>query len=121
VIEETLAAVAYVAGRLVGGKTSSAIYDYSRSMYVKFGGDVRPGRVQIYDYEDSSHIAGNGSAEYINLFHYGRSAHIRLNIAGHNFNGFDFGRGAHFSGSVSGQNVSLYDYESSTWHQYSLV
>src|SRR5262249_9745441 len=114
----TKACVAYITGRTISGRSSSHVYDYSRSTFVNISGNV--GRsVSIYDYERGCHIAGSGG-RHMSLYDYGVSGHVTLNISGNGFTGFDYDTSSHFQGNVNGNAVTLYDYSTGTWHNYTL-
>ena len=101
------AAIAYIAGRLVTGLNSNAIFDYSQSKYIQIAGTVTPAQVQVFDYELGAHISGSGNGTNFSLFNYGESSHIALTITQRNFRGYDYGTGSHFQGNVSGRTVQL--------------
>jgi hypothetical protein len=115
---ESRTAIAYIAGRLVSGRRSSTAFDYSRSQYVNFSGSVRPGKVQVFDYETGNHISGSGSDRSLRLFEYGRGSHIQLNLNGQQFKGFDYGSGTHFMGNVNGNRVNIFDYAEGQYFNY---
>ncbi len=112
----TRRAVAYIAGRLISGKSSSSVYDYSEGEYCNFSGTVSEGGVSVFDYGQSCYVSGSGT----NLFHYGDGHYITLSPDGGKFSGFDYGTSSHFTGTVIGGSVSLYDYGTSSYYQYSV-
>jgi hypothetical protein len=114
--EPTRRAVAYIAARLVSGKTASAVYDYGVSRYFHFSGDVRAGTVNVYDHDQACHIGGTLPS----LYHYGNKKHLNLEIKGSQFSGYDYDSGKHFSGSISGSAVSLYDYQTGRYYNFSI-
>jgi hypothetical protein len=114
------AAVAYISGRLISGKSSSDIYDYFQGKHIPISGTVNRGRVQVFDYDDGAHISGNGNGQSYSLFHYGQNSHISLTISGHNFKGYDYGAGSHFTGNVSGNQVSFFDYSEGTYFSFAI-
>jgi hypothetical protein len=109
-------AVAYIAGRLVSGADSGAVYDYSEGRYVNFSGQVTPQNVNVYDYDEGNFVGGNPAS----LYHYGDGQYIQLNVNGPQFSGYDFGSGQHFSGNVNARNVTVYDYEHGNYFNYSI-
>jgi hypothetical protein len=115
------AAIAYIAGRLLTGYHSKAVFDYSQSKYLNIRGTVAPGIVQVFDYEDGAHISGSGNGTTFSLFHYGEGSHISLVISNPNFKGFDYGTGSHFQGSVQGTAVQLYDFSSGQYYQFQII
>lgn len=113
-------AIAYIAGTLITSKKASAIYDYQRRMHVMFSGTATESKVNVFDYNRSSHISGSGTKNKLSLYHYGEASHIDLSINGNSFKGFDYQAGHHFSGTVSGNNISIYDYGISGFSNFSI-
>jgi hypothetical protein len=109
-------AVAYIAGRLVSGADSGAVYDYYEGRYVNFSGQVNAQNVNVYDYEQGSFVGGSPTS----LYHYGDGQFIQLNVNGTQFRGYDFGSGQHFTGNVNARNISIYDYEHGSHFNYSI-
>lgn len=114
------ACTAYVAMRLISGRSASAVYDYSGSGYVSIDGQITATNVDVYDHSRGAHFGGNGSGGRFSLYDYGNSSHVDLQINGNNYEGYDYGSSCHFSGTVSGTSTSLYDYGSSGYFDYSL-
>ncbi len=107
--ERTRRAVAYIAGCVSSGRSSSAIYDCSCSRVFGFSGKVTESKVAAYDYSEQCHIGGSGRDGTFSLFHYGDQSQISLRVEGRKFRGFDYGSGGQFSGTVSGRTVSVFD------------
>lgn len=114
------AAVAYVAGRLISGKQSSSVYDYSEGGHRSMSGQVTHDHVSVYDHVKSCHFSGSGGGSSFSLYHYGESSHVSLKIDGHSFSGYDYGTSSHYSGTVSGFSISLYDYSKGSHFSYSI-
>jgi hypothetical protein len=106
----TKACIAYVAGRLVSGKLTSSVYDFSQSKHVLISGTVNGQNIAIYDHDRACHFGGSGNGTALSLYDYGRSSHISLQIQGNQFSGYDHGAGTHYSGTVSGNSVRIYDH-----------
>lgn len=119
--KHTARAIAYIAARLESGKTAGHVYDYSTSSHTSMSGTVTPARVNVYDYDKSSYITGNGSGGSFNLYHYGNSAHVSLKYKSKgDFSGYDYDTSSHFTARVNGKNVSVYDYEHSSWTNFTV-
>jgi hypothetical protein len=112
----TRRAVAYVAGRLVTGSESGAVYDYSESRHVNFSGTVSDQNVNVYDYDEGCFVSGSPAS----LYHYGDGQFIQLNVNGAQLSGYDYGSGQHFSGSVQANSVTVYDYEHGSYFNYAI-
>jgi hypothetical protein len=109
-------AVAYIAGRLVLGTTSTAVYDYQEGRRISMSGNVTGSTISAYDYAQRCHIGGSRTS----LYHYGNRGHLTLQRNGAQFAGYDYDSKKHFNGSVNGKSVSLYDYETSQYYNYSI-
>lgn len=107
-------AIAFIAGRLITGKSSTGLFDYSEGRHVSFSGKVTKDIVSIYDYDRGTHVGGSLS----NLYFYGDGCGVQISIQGNRFNGFDFCDSGHFSGQVQGNTVWVYDYRSSINHTF---
>ncbi len=114
--DHTRRAVAYIAARLLGETTGSAVYDYSASKHFHFGGDVDASRCSAYDYEQRCHISGTPPT----LYHHGNCKHLSIKADGTGFTGYDYDTGKHFSGSVRGCAISVYDYDGGRHYNYSV-
>ena len=64
--------MAYIAGRLISGKSSSAVYDYSERGYTSYTGTVDTHAVSVYRHRvDNQGGAHPDHAEYANYHEYG--------------------------------------------------
>ena len=79
------AAIAFIAGSLIGRKHAASVYDYSEGAHRLFSGTVQSNNVQIFDHTDNCNIGGSGSNNQFSLYHYGEGGHISLNISGNSF------------------------------------
>jgi hypothetical protein len=112
----TRRAVAYIAGRMASGRTSSSDYDYQESRHVNMSGNLTDTSISAYDYDQRCHITGSSTS----LYHYGNRAHLTVALNAARFSGYDYHSRAHFSGNVNGRNVSLYDYETGRYYNFSI-
>ena len=78
----TRRAIAYVAGCLISGNQSSAVYDYSLSTHSQFSGEVSDSALSVYDYGEKCHINGSGGADSFSLLHYENKKHLSLQVDG---------------------------------------
>jgi hypothetical protein len=108
--------IAYIAGRLISGRSSSSLYDYTEGRQSTFSGQVSTSRVNVFDQDRGSYITGTPPS----LFDHGTGAYVRLTTQGDRFKGFDYQSGDHFSGRVNGRAVSLFDYGSSSYYSYTV-
>lgn len=104
---QTRRAVAYIAARLISGRNSGSVYDYSISSHVSFSATISDNRISAYDYDQSCHIGGS----LPNLYHYGNSAHLSLTIAGTHFKGYDYDTSSHYSGKINGRSISIIHFD----------
>lgn len=118
--KHTRRVVAYIAARIISGKTASSIYDYELSKYFNISGEVNDVNVNVYDYDQSCYVSGSRSSGEYSLYHYGNRKYIDLKINGQNFDGYDYDSKKHFSGNVNTNSISLYDYEDRKYHNLSL-
>jgi len=118
--ESTRRGVAYIAGRALAERNSSAVYDYDAGEHFFFGGTLTRTQVSVYDYDKRCYITGSGNGQGFALFHYGNGGHISLMVETDSFNGFDYDSSSHFSGKVNGSVVWVFDYEHSEWSSYSI-
>jgi hypothetical protein len=113
-------AAAYIAGRLIAGRASNEVYDYSTKQHYRMYGDVSPGFVQVYDGDRYSYVSGSLTPNGLIIFDYYTRQHIRLRISGDDFYGYDFETGAAFDGIVKKSSVTFFDYEDSKEHRYAI-
>lgn len=112
--------IAYIAGVLSSGVNSSALYDYSEGRYKFIDGRVTPNAVDIYDYNQASHVSGTGRDGHLSIYHFGSGNYIDLLVQGDRFRGYDYGSSSHFEGTIQARNVSLYDFGEGKYFNYSL-
>jgi hypothetical protein len=96
--------IAYIAGRLIIGRPSAHIYDFSAAGYTHFSGFVEP-EVQIYDHSADTQITGSPQS----LYYPALARHVILKIERHKFNGYEAGSGSRFKGRIRQSAISLYD------------
>ena len=110
------ASIAYVAARVITGKDSGHIYDYSQTKYINIAGSVGGKSVSVFDYSRKCYFSG----QLPSLYDYGQGAYVTININGSSFSGFNYRTKSHFTGTISGSNVSFYDYEVRQYFNYTL-
>jgi len=115
------AALAYIAGRLVSGKNSSAVYDHSRSRQILMNGTAKGRLVAIFDHDRRCHISGSGNGFQYSLYHHGENRLISLTLQGSVIGGHDYGRSASFTGTVEDNSISLFEPATCRQFSYSLV
>ena len=106
--------IAYIAGRLITGKASLSLYDYSAGKYVFFTGSVEGNNISLYDHDRCAHIKGDLG----NIHFYGDGCGVKVDIRGSNFDGYDFCGSGHFTGNAYGNLVCIYDYASAGYFNY---
>jgi hypothetical protein len=114
------ACMAYIAGRLISGRSPLPIFDSSQSKYIYITGPVDRHGVRIFDYDQGCFFGGSGSDGKFHLYHHRYGHYVSLTVRGNRFSGFDFGRKYHFTGKVEANAVSLYDQEVTQHFFYSL-
>ena len=113
-------AVAYIAGRLISGTPSGAVYDYATAAHYKIYGDVSPDYIQVYDEDRYGYIRGNATPAGLSLFDHPTRQNIRMRISGDDFYGFDDESSSYFSGEASKSSVSLFDYQAGKNYRYAI-
>ena len=108
--------VAYIAGRLVSGARSSAVYDYATGSYFQISGSVSDNHVSIYDYGRGCHVGGSTPS----LYDYGNASFFEVKKHGSKVKGYDYASSTFYEATVNGRNVSVYDYGAGSFFSYSL-
>src|SRR5260370_24568435 len=86
----TKASIAYVAGRLLSGKETTSIYDYSQSKHILFSGTVNQQAVNVYDHARGCHFGGTWDGTTFNLYDYAGKHHVSLTLKHDEFRGYAF-------------------------------
>jgi hypothetical protein len=113
-------AVAYIVGRLISGKTSGTIYDYTASSRYRIYGDVSPDFIQIFDDDRNSYIIGGITPAGFSIFDYYTRQHINLRTSGNDYYGYDLETSSYFSGMVNKNTVAFFDYQYSKDFRYAI-
>ena len=113
-------AVAYIAGRLISGKSAGSVYDYATSSRYRIYGDVSPDFIQVFDDDRYSYIIGGATPAGLSIFDYYTRQHINLKISGNDFYGYDMETSSYFSGTVNKSSVNLFDYQFSKNFHYAI-
>lgn len=117
----TRRSVAYVAARIITGKTSGSVYDDSAGGHASMSATITPSGVQAYDHRRGANFSGSVQGSRCSLYDYGEGAHVSLEINGSKFSGYDYGTGCHFNGTVQPSgSVSLYDYGAGSYFSFSI-
>lgn len=101
--------VAFVAGRLVSGKTPSGVFDQSAGKQFVFTGEFSPTRMSVRDHEQNFNATGMGGSGLYTLTHPDNGKPITLKLNGNSFDGFDYASAKRYRGSVNGNHVSIHD------------
>jgi len=112
----TKAVIAYIVAKIITGTTATEIYDYTKSEFIRFTGEVSIQRVDIYDIDRKCLISGNIS----HIYDFGRTAFTSLKIDGNKFEGYDYGDKQFYRGGVKGENISIYDFDESAYSEYTI-
>ncbi|MBB6239655.1 hypothetical protein HDC90_004313 [Pedobacter sp. AK013] len=108
-------AVAYITGRFILHRDSTAIFDYSTSGYFNFSGSV-DNSVNVYDNSRSNYLSGDISS----LYDYATGQYININVTGTTFSGYDYETGSYFNGTVTDGSINIYDYQDGKYYNYSI-
>lgn len=101
--------VAFVAARLVSGKSASGVYDQSAAKQFAFSGEFNPTKFKVRDHEQGCDASGLGGSGLFTLTHPDNGLPITLKVNGSTFEGFDYACAKRYHGSVNGNHVSLHD------------
>lgn len=112
--------VAYLSGRLVTERDTSAVYDRDRELWVDMEEEQarRPARPYCGDggCDTPRDVAGTNYC----IVDRNADRHICLALYGRLFEGFDHATGSHFNGFVDDDQVTLYDFGASDFFGYRL-
>jgi hypothetical protein len=114
------AVVAFVAGRLISGRVTATVYDYSRDIKIWVPGIVDKERVHVYDCRGRGYFGGRLDAERFKLYHYGGRYHVTLEIHGGSFSGYDHLKQCHFGGRLDGSLMHFADYALHSYFLYAI-
>jgi hypothetical protein len=113
--------VAYIIGKLIGGKEISKIFDRTTSSYNTVTGEVSTLKINVYDKERNEMITGNGDEKGISLYDYTSAKFIDLKIDGNKFDGFDYDSKKVFYGDLKENTISFFDFQDSRHHYYVMI
>jgi hypothetical protein len=111
---------AYIAGRLISGKSSAAVYDRSTASHTKITGEVSPNYVSIYDYDRYAYIKGGLTPQGLSIFDYYTRQNWLIKVVGIDFYGYDYESASYFSGEVNKSSVDFYDFQNSKKYNFSV-
>jgi hypothetical protein len=113
--------VAYIIGKLVGGKEITRVFDKTTSSYNEIAGEVTVERINVYDTEKNELLTGSGDSKGISLYDYAAAKFIDLKIDGERFDGFDYDSKKVFYGDIKENTVSFFDFQDSKHHYYIML
>jgi len=113
--------VAYVIGKLIGGKEISRVFDKTTSSYNEIAGEVSITRINVYDTEKNEMITGSGDEKGISLYDFATAKFIDLKISGEKFDGFDYESKKVFYGDMKENTISFFDFQDSKHHYYVML
>ncbi len=113
--------VAYVIGKIVGGKEISKIFDKTTSSYNEITGEVSDTRINVYDTEKNEMFTGSADKKGISLYDFATAKFIDLKINGDTFDGFDYESKKVFYGDLKENTISFFDFQDSKHHYYILL
>jgi hypothetical protein len=113
--------VAYIVGKLVGGKEIYRVFDKTTFSFNKIAGEVSVSKINVYDTERNELMTGNGDDKGISLYDYTTAKIIDLKIEAENFQGFDYESKKLFFGDMRENTVSFFDFQTSKHYYYVMM
>jgi hypothetical protein len=113
--------VAYIVGKLVGGKEIYRVFDKNTFSFNKIAGEVSVSKINVYDTERNELMTGNGDDKGISLYDYTTAKIIDLKIEAENFQGFDYESKKLFFGDMRENTVSFFDFQTSKHYYYVMM
>lgn len=113
---EKLAAIAFFASRVSGGRAVGAVYSYENSKYYNFSISSQNSVVGIFDYQRGNYLTGNKKGNGWSVFDYCDSHYIDFNHKTNGFSVFDYLSGSYVDVSVKSNQVQLYSYAESKYY-----
>ena len=113
--------VAFVIGKLIGGKEISRVFDRTTSSYNEVAGEVSITSINVYDTEKNEIITGSGDDKGISLYDFVTAKFIDIKIYGEKFDGFDYESKKVFYGDMKENTVSFFDFQDSKHHYYIML
>ena len=110
--------IAYITGRLILNKESTAVYDHDAKAYFNAAGACNKTKIAVYDYERQCYMIGVFSGQRLSIFDHGSRKYVELKIKGKKFEGFDYESSMHFGGEADPKAISLYDFADKKYHHY---
>lgn len=101
--------IAYVAGRLISGRDSSAIFDNVQGKLIQIEGKVTAEDVKVFDQDRGCYLSGLGDGKAFELYDFGGMYYVELIINGNSFEGYDHGTPSLFKGDIKGDEISVFD------------
>lgn len=101
--------IASIAGRIISGRDSSAIFDNHQEKLIRIEGEVTPENVKVFDQDRGCYLSGLGDGKALELYDFGGMYYVELVIDGNRFEGYDHGTPCLFKGEISGDEITVYD------------
>jgi hypothetical protein len=111
--------VAYIAGRLILNKESTAVYDHATKKWFNAAGACKRDKIEVFDYERQCYMVGVIQNGRMSIFDNGSQKFVELKLkGGKKFEGFDYESGKHFGGEADPKAVALYDFQDKKYYHY---
>jgi hypothetical protein len=117
---EKLAAIAFFAFRVSGGRPTGAVYSYESSKYYNFSISSQSSVVGIFDYQRGNYLTGNEKGNGWSVFDYCDSNYLDFNKKLNGFSVFDYLSGSYVDVNVKSNQVDLYSYADGKYYSFGI-
>jgi hypothetical protein len=115
--DDTRTSIAYIAGRLISGKSIASLYDYARSRRIDITSIPHARSLKQFNYARQSSLSRSSQgSRYRYLL--GDDGVLDLTVSGNAFIGYFRTNASDFVGKVWGDSIYLYDHEESAHFNY---